>query len=116
MHPLFKKFLALIALLSILSSSAWAVSPLVITDDIFTPEDTQLLDVHLQKKTQENSQQHQESTCNHACHFSAHILGLVSNGIAHVMPARDAGVYTFPIPSQVNHPFLQGLYRPPILC
>jgi hypothetical protein len=115
MHPLFKKFLTFVALLSILSSSAWAVSPVVMVDDVFTAENTQVLDVHLQKKTHENSQQHQESTCNHACHFSAHILGLVSSGIANVTPALNSGIYIFLISPQVNHPILQGLYRPPIL-
>ncbi|HSH86417.1 MAG: hypothetical protein ACAH08_02000 [Methylophilus sp.] len=115
MHPLFKKFLAFIALLSVISSSAWAVSPVVMADDVFMSENTLLQDVHTQNETQESPQQHQESTCNHACHFSAHILGLISHGVLHVIPVLDSGIYSFHRPHQVSHPFLQGLYRPPIL-
>ncbi|MGQ3169247.1 MAG: hypothetical protein ACT6RZ_01135 [Methylophilus sp.] len=115
MHPFIKKLFAFIALLSLLSSSAWAVSPQVLVDDVFAPENTAMLDVHLQQGTDDSRPPHQESTCNHACHFSAHLLGLISGDITPAIPRLDSGSYTSIACNNVSYPFLKGLYRPPIL-
>jgi hypothetical protein len=115
MHPFLKRVLAFIALLSILSSSAWAVSSQVLVDDLFTSENTAMLDEHLHQNMDDSRPPHQESTCNHACHFSAHLLGLISGEIAPAIPRLDTGMYSIEAPDQVSHPLLKGLYRPPIL-
>ncbi|MGP1717096.1 MAG: hypothetical protein ACTS9Y_07950 [Methylophilus sp.] len=114
MHPFIKKLFALIALLSLLSSSAWAVSPQVLVDDVFAPENT-TVDAHMQQSADDSRPPHQESTCNHACHFSAHLLGLISDDIAHAMPRLDTGAYSVEALDSISFPFLKGLYRPPIL-
>lgn len=115
MHPHLKRLFAFIALLSLLSSSAWAVSPQVLVDDVFAPENTALLDVNLQQSADDSRPPHQESTCNHACHFSAHLLGLISGDITPVITQLDSGSYTSLAFNSVSYPFLKGLYRPPIL-
>lgn len=115
MHPFIKRLFAFIALLSLLSSSAWAVSPQVLVDDVFAPENTAMLDVHVQQSAHDRHQPHQESTCNHACHFSAHLLGLISGDIAPAIPRLDTGTYNIEVSNPLSYPLLKGLYRPPIL-
>lgn len=115
MHPFIKKLFAFIALLSLLSSSAWAVSPQVLVDDVFAPENAAMLDAHMQQSADDSRPSNQESTCNHACHFSAHLLGLISGDIAHAMPRLDTGAYSVEALDSISFPFLKGLYRPPIL-
>ncbi|HSI46008.1 MAG TPA: hypothetical protein VK950_07500 [Methylophilus sp.] len=115
MHLFLKKLFAYIALLSLLSSSAWAVSPQVLVDDLFPVENAYALDVHLQQHVDDSRQPHQESTCNHACHFSAHLLGLISGEMAPAVPRLDTGSYSIEAPDPVSYPILKGLYRPPIL-
>ena len=122
-RKLFQKFVAMITLLAITSSVAWATTPEVFLESM---KDEAIVALHVQTgvDTQVSSatvvkadKQHQaipEQPCNHGCHAASHLLGLLSHDdLASIVPT-DFRIYPPGDISQVNSPSLKGLYRPPL--
>lgn len=120
MFQLIRKFMAFLALVSVLSSSAWAFSPEVLFDDVVSSQAV-MQDVHLINKSQVNSNSDiinvpiSEQSCDHACHISAHITAIETSGISHILPDLDSSTYNIESKDQFTNPVLKSLYRPPAL-
>ena len=117
MRHLFKKFVAVLTLVAITSSFAWATSPEVFFDG--TESEQLVAQLHDQDDASAvNADRHghsqQGQPCNHGCHLGAHLLGVFP------MESLDALIpwtqlsYSAGDADQVTSPFLKGLYRPPL--
>jgi hypothetical protein len=120
MLQIFKKFMAFLTLISVLSSTAWAFSPEVLFDDSVTAQ-TVKQDIHLIQRSAMHSGKEvsnttlPESFCNHACHISAHILGIVTAEATNQVLPLDTTIYNVESNDQFTNPVLKSLYRPPAL-
>lgn len=117
MRNFFRKFLACFTLMTILSSSAWAISPEVLLNEVFAKESVSQ-DMHLINKDHSHAKKDTKNhsvpdTCNHTCHSSAHLVGLVSVKSLIVNKQGDTDTFNAYFENQITSPQLQGLYRPP---
>ncbi|MGP1716414.1 MAG: hypothetical protein ACTS9Y_04485 [Methylophilus sp.] len=112
--------MAFLALISVLSSSAWAFSPEVLFDDAVSSQAV-MQDVHLINKSQVNSNADiknapmSEPFCDHACHISAHITAIETSEVINTLPKLDSSTYKIESRDQFTNPVLKSLYRPPAL-
>lgn len=118
MLHIFKKFMAFLTLISVLSSSAWACSPVVLFDDAATVQavnqDIHLIPLFPLHFGEEISiKAPRDSFCNHACHISAHMLGIVTSEAKNVVPKLDSTIFNIESDDQLTNPILKSLYRPP---
>lgn len=112
--------MAFLTLISVLSSTAWAFSPEVLFDDAATAEAVKQ-DIHLIQMSAMHSGNEvsntsiPESFCNHACHISAHILGIVTAEATNEVLSLDSTIFNVESNDQFTNPVLKSLYRPPAL-
>jgi hypothetical protein len=120
MVQFFRKMMAFLALISVLSSSAWAFSPEVLFDDAASSP-AALHDVHLMNKSHVNSDMDNDSVpmpeqfCDHACHISAHITAIETSQMVNQIPTLDSNIFHVESKDQFTNPVLKSLYRPPAL-
>ncbi len=123
MYQIFKKFMVFLALISVMSSSAWAFSPEVLFDDAVASQAV-MQDVHLINKSQitsvSDNQTNQtvpmpEQFCDHACHISAHITAIETSEVVSTLPQLDSMTFQIEPKNQFTNPVLKSLYRPPAL-
>lgn len=119
MYPLFKKIMAFLALISLLSSSAWAFTPEVLFDDAVSSQIV-MQDVHLMQKSHvhadaDDGQSLPGQFCDHACHISAHITAIETSEIVNSLPQSDTIIFKIEPGDQFTNPVLKSLYRPPAL-
>lgn len=110
-----------LALISMLSTSAWAFSPEVLFDDAITSQSV-MQDVHLINKSHVSSISDNENVpmpeqfCNHACHISAHMTAIETSEIVNSLPQLDSTTFKIESKDQFTNPVLKSLYRPPALA
>lgn len=120
MYQLFRKFMVFLALISVMSSSAWAFSPEVLFDDAVTSKAV-IQDVHLINKSHVSSISDNqnlpvpEQFCDHACHISAHITAIETSAVVSSLPKLDSMIFKIETKDQFTNPVLKSLYRPPAL-
>lgn len=121
---LFQKIVAMITLLAITSSVAWATTPEVLLESM---KDEAVLALHLPTSSEaqvavatattqadQHDQSLPEQPCNHGCHAASHLLGLLNHGDLTSYIQIDAQIYPPGTPCHVDSPSLKGLYRPPL--
>jgi hypothetical protein len=120
MYQIFKKFMVFLALISVMSSSAWAFSPEVLFDDAVASQAV-MQDVHLINKSQITSVSDNQTVpmpeqfCDHACHISAHITAIETNEVVSTLSQLGSTIFKIEPKDQFTNPVLKSLYRPPAL-
>jgi hypothetical protein len=109
-----------LALISVMSSSAWAFSPEVLFDDSASSQ-AFIQDMHLINKSHlpliSNSEivTTTEQFCDHACHISAHIIAIETTEMVSKVLKLDSFIFKIESKDQFINPVLKSLYRPPAL-
>jgi len=118
MHSVSRLFIATFTIFAMLVSIAWTASPEVLHDVM--ESDSPAL-VFIQKdpawasvENIHHGQTKQDQSCNHGCHASSHLLGFIETGIVGHRPSFKTAVLLQPSTPQINNPFLQGPFRPPL--
>lgn len=113
----FRSLIAVFTIVTLLFSAFWATGSDVLSDSLKAETIVHAQHVHDLDHSQPQVDSHKtfpESSCNHGCHVTAHLLGFVETQASALALPDLKRVALFEGDPAIDNPFLQGPFRPPL--